>query len=164
MAARYGRRDRDSLRPVRWQLRPRRVTALRATMVTLLLTVAAGVLYAGEPTTCSTRPTSDPPAAAIAEQPAAKGRALPAGTVGVPITLAEPAALTVVRPGARVDLLAVPPEPTEPLLVASEVLVLEVLPDAGSGAGALYLALRPTQAQRAVGQPPGSRFAVVIRG
>ncbi|SIN32665.1 hypothetical protein [Micromonospora cremea] len=32
------------------------------------------------------------------------------------------------------------------------------------GSSALYLALRPDQAQRAVGLPEGSRFAIVVRG
>ncbi|MFC8615354.1 hypothetical protein ACFT9M_02885 [Micromonospora purpureochromogenes] len=87
--------------------------------------------------------------------------------MGVPVRLAEPAALAVLRPGARVDLLVVPAgrTPVEAALVASEALVLDVVGgDATDGSSALYLALRPDQAQRAVGQPEGSRFAVVVRG
>lgn len=92
---------------------------------------------------------------------------LPSGSVGVPVRLAEPAALAVLRPGARVDLLVVPAgrTPVEAALVASGALVLDVVGgDAADGSSALYLALRPDQAQRAVGQPEGSRFAVVVRG
>ncbi|MEV1329120.1 flagellar biosynthesis protein FlgA [Micromonospora costi] len=91
---------------------------------------------------------------------------LPAGSVGVPVRLAEPAALSVVRPGARVDLLAAPPagRSGEANLLASRALVLDVVgAGATDGSAALYLALRPEQAQRAVGQPEGSRFAVVVR-
>ncbi|MDG4791718.1 hypothetical protein O7626_38495 [Micromonospora sp. WMMD1102] len=95
---------------------------------------------------------------------------VPAGTVGVPIRLAEPAALTVARPGARVDLLAAPggdpagrvPKPT---VLATRVLVLDVLgPGQTDGAAsAIYLALRPEQAHRAVGMPESTRFAIVVR-
>lgn len=95
---------------------------------------------------------------------------LPAGTVGLPVRLAEPAAVAVLRPGARVDLLAAPapghrPTGTEPALVASDALVLDVVAgSATDGSAALYLALPPEQARRAVGLPEGSRFAVVVRG
>lgn len=93
---------------------------------------------------------------------------LPAGAVGVPIRLAEPAALAVLRPGARVDLLVVPAggaTGTAATLLAPRALVLDVVGAAGAvdGSSALYLALRPEQAQRAVGLPEGSRFAVVVR-
>ncbi|MFI7280114.1 flagellar biosynthesis protein FlgA [Micromonospora chersina] len=92
---------------------------------------------------------------------------LPAGAVGVPIRLAEPAALAVLRPGARVDLLVVPAGGATgaATLLAARALVLDVVGAAGAvdGSSALYLALRPEQAQRAVGLPEGSRFAVVVR-
>ncbi|MFG2105582.1 flagellar biosynthesis protein FlgA [Micromonospora chersina] len=92
---------------------------------------------------------------------------LPAGAVGVPIRLAEPAALAVLRPGARVDLLVVPAGRAmgAATLLAPRALVLDVVGAAGAvdGSSALYLALRPEQAQRAVGLPEGSRFAVVVR-
>ncbi|MGC3859490.1 flagellar biosynthesis protein FlgA [Micromonospora chersina] len=92
---------------------------------------------------------------------------LPAGAVGVPIRLAEPAALAVLRPGARVDLLVVPAGGATgaATLLAPRALVLDVVGAAGAvdGSSALYLALRPEQAQRAVGLPEGSRFAVVVR-
>ncbi|MFI6130367.1 hypothetical protein [Micromonospora sp. NPDC051141] len=86
--------------------------------------------------------------------------------MGVPIRLGEPAALAVLRPGARVDLLVVPaggsPDPT---LLAPRALVLDVVGAGGAvdGSSALYLALPPEQARRAVGLPEGSRFAVVVR-
>ncbi|MFC4020726.1 flagellar biosynthesis protein FlgA [Micromonospora sp. GCM10011542] len=92
---------------------------------------------------------------------------LPSGAVGVPVRLAEPAALAVVRPGALVDLLAAPPggASTEAALLASRALVLDVLgAGAADGTSALYLALSPDQARHAVGLPEGSRFAIVVRG
>ncbi|MEQ4301007.1 hypothetical protein ABNF97_06380 [Plantactinospora sp. B6F1] len=98
------------------------------------------------------------------------GVPVPAGTVGVPIRLAEPAALTVARPGARVDLLAAAggdqagraPKPT---VLATRALVLDVLgPGQTDGAAsAIYLALRPDQAHRAVGMPESTRFAIIVR-
>ncbi|MEV4847153.1 flagellar biosynthesis protein FlgA [Micromonospora matsumotoense] len=92
---------------------------------------------------------------------------LPSGFVGVPVRLAEPAALAVLRPGARVDLLVSPAGRSAgaPVLLAADALVLDVV-GAGvvDGSSALYLAVRPDQAQRSVGQPEGSRFSVVIRG
>ncbi|WP_328340351.1 flagellar biosynthesis protein FlgA [Micromonospora sp. NBC_00421] len=92
---------------------------------------------------------------------------LPRGFVGVPVRLAEPAALAVLRPGARVDLLVVPGGRTagETILLAADALVLDVVGGgAADGSSALYLAVRPDQAQRSVGQPEGSRFSVVVRG
>ncbi|TDC81786.1 flagellar biosynthesis protein FlgA [Micromonospora sp. KC606] len=92
---------------------------------------------------------------------------LPSGAVGVPVRLAEPAALAVLRPGARVDLLVVPAgqATVEAVLLAAGALVLDVVGgDIGDGSSALYLALGPDQARRTAGQPEGSRFTVVVRG
>ncbi|NYH44837.1 hypothetical protein HNR22_004564 [Micromonospora jinlongensis] len=92
---------------------------------------------------------------------------LPSGAVGVPVRLAEPAALAVARPGTRVDLLAATPggAGTEATLLAPAALVLDVLgADVTDGSSALYLALHPDQAKRAVGLPEGTRFAIVVRG
>ncbi|SBT51594.1 flagellar biosynthesis protein FlgA [Micromonospora auratinigra] len=158
----------ESLRPVRWRVLPRGGTLLRATSVAVLLGLAATVLATPEgcprsgPAPATPGPTADPP-------PKAPTGALPlpSGSVGVPVRLAEPAALAVLRPGARVDLLLVPPGGAagEPTLLATRALVLDVVGPAGAldGSSALYLALRPEQAQRAVGTPEGSRFAVVVR-
>ncbi|MEV4630749.1 flagellar biosynthesis protein FlgA [Micromonospora sp. NPDC049523] len=189
-------RRAPSLAPSRWPTVPRRGTALRLALAALLLTLAAGVLYAREPnpscpgaTATATaarsgspvpsdpsspapRPTADPRSRADPgapdDPPSAAGAALPlpAGTVGVPIRLAEPAALTVVRPGTRVDLLATDGvRSTGPALVAARALVLGVLAadPTVDGPGALYLALPPGEAHRAVALPDGTRFAVVIR-
>ncbi|MGY0007789.1 flagellar biosynthesis protein FlgA, partial [Micromonospora sp. I033] len=145
-------------------------TLLRVTLVAVLLGLAAAVLRtpggcppgATRPVTATATPAGgatpgggDRPAAALP---------LPTGAVGVPIRLAEPAALAVLRPGARVDLLVVPAGGA-PALLAPRALVLDVVGAAGAvdGSSALYLALRPEQAHRAVGLPEGSRFAVVVR-
>ncbi|WFE38310.1 flagellar biosynthesis protein FlgA [Micromonospora sp. WMMD998] len=152
-----------TLRPVRWRV-PRGRTLLRVTLVAVLLGLAAAVLQT--PTGC---PPGPPPAAFPAPvEPRPDGTlTLPAGAVGVPIRLAEPAALAVLRPGARVDLLVVPAGGSrDPTLLAPRALVLDVVGANGvvDGSSALYLALPPEQARRAVGLPEGSRFAVVVRG
>ncbi|MBQ0904742.1 flagellar biosynthesis protein FlgA [Micromonospora sp. U21] len=187
--------DPDSaraLRPLRRLTLPGGRTLLRAGLVAALLGLAAAVLHT--PTGCppAVRATPSPglpgagtvdgggPTDAV-DGPRPTGTSattdgagatsgplpLPSGAVGVPVRLAEPAALAVVRPGARVDLLAAPPggAGTEAALLAPGALVLDVLgAGATDGSSALYLALRPDQAQRAVGLPEGSRFAIVVRG
>jgi hypothetical protein len=182
-----------ALRPLRRPRLPGGRTLLRAGLVAALLALAAAVLHT--PTGCppTTRAAPSPPrtpadtneavdgaaptGADRAGPPGAEGTAgdprssagplpLPSGAVGVPVRLAEPAALAVVRPGTRVDLLAAAPggASTEAALLASRALVLDVLgADAADGTSALYLALSPDQAKRAVRLPEGSRFAIVVR-
>ncbi|SCL18450.1 hypothetical protein GA0070624_1531 [Micromonospora rhizosphaerae] len=163
-----------SLRPVRWRGLPRSGTLLRAALVAMLLGLAAAVLQTPSDCPPGATPVTPPPTAPASgdgrpPENGARGEALPlpSGSVGVPIRLAEPAALAVLRPGARVDLLVVPPgrATAEIALLASRALVLDVVgAEAPDGSSALYLALAPEQAQRAVGLPEGSRFAVVVRG
>jgi hypothetical protein len=88
--------------------------------------------------------------------------ALPAGTLGVPIRLAEPTALALVRPGDRVDLLRVPDHQGSPATVAEAALVISVTGADDPTLGGLLLALTPAQAHRAV-EEPGSSFAVLVR-
>ncbi|MCW3841870.1 flagellar biosynthesis protein FlgA [Micromonospora yasonensis] len=167
-----------TLRPVRWRGLPRGGTLLRVALVAMLLGVAAAVLSTpagcpppGEgragPASATPVPAAPGPAAP-APGPSTGALPLPSGSVGVPVRLAEPAALAVLRPGARVDLLVVPAGTAagEATLLAPRALVLDVVGAAGAvdGSSALYLALRPEQAQQAVGVPEGSRFAVVVRG
>ncbi|OZV74983.1 flagellar biosynthesis protein FlgA [Micromonospora echinospora] len=175
-----------SLRPVRWPGRPGAGPLLRAGLVATLLGLAATVLYAppgcdpapgAAPAATASAPTGPAPASSPDDAPPVVADAgtddrtggalpLPGGTVGVPVRLAEPAALAVVRPGSRVDLLALPAAgPATTVLLASRALVLDVV-GAGDldGSSALYLALAPPQAERVVGQPEGSRFAVIVRG
>lgn len=214
-------REEAALRPARRSLLPRRATLLRATLVTALITMAAGVLWLpapatptgtapqdGRPTAGDTRPdrsttrNAEPGQSTTGNaepgQSTATGRPRqsapvarptpPAGTVGVPVRITEPAALAVLRPGAQVDLMVVPAaggQSPAPVVVAADALVLAVVDAAGrvhagdggdldaggalvagdplDGAGALYLALPPDQAHRVVAAPPDARFAVVIR-
>ncbi|WP_320065704.1 flagellar biosynthesis protein FlgA [Micromonospora sp. RTGN7] len=164
-----------TLRPVRRPRLPGRSTLLRAALVATLLGIAAAILQT--PTGCPPPPggsgTPGPapltPTGGATSGPGSPPSPLPLpdGAVGVPIRLAEPAALAVVRPGTRVDLLAVPADgrSAEADLLAPRALVLDVVGvGAADGSSALYLALLPEQAQRAVGQPEGSRFAIVVRG
>ncbi|WP_229402779.1 flagellar biosynthesis protein FlgA [Micromonospora okii] len=183
--------DTGSLRPVRRPRLPGRSALLRAALVAALLGLAAAVLHAppgcppppaASPGSAATRPPGGPPTGsgtAPSGTSASHGRAsppgpgappsalpLPDGAVGVPIRLAEPAALAVVRPGARVDLLAVPAggPPGGAGLVAPGALVLDVIgADATDGSSALYLALSPPQARKAVTLPDNTRFAIMIR-
>lgn len=189
------RRQREpSLRPARWSGRLRPGTLLRAALVAALLALAVGLTFTQEPVICAggTGPagsagpvTSAGPASsagpvtsagpagprpgAVADPPGGPGPLpIPRGLVGVPVRLAEPAAADVVRPGGRVDLLALPVGTArttveQPTVLASAALVLDVLTGGGDAPAALVLALEPAQARRAVGQPETTRFAVVLR-
>ncbi|MGI5213274.1 flagellar biosynthesis protein FlgA [Plantactinospora sp. CA-290183] len=146
-------------------VRPASSTAPTATGV-------AGPATPARPSSAGPGTSSGPHGGASSGPDGGRGGALPlpAGAVGVPIRLAEPAALAVVRPGIRVDLLAVPADDrsarsTAPTLVAGRALVLDVLDQAADDAvaGALYLALAPEQARRAVGMPAPTRFAIIVR-
>lgn len=193
ISRRETRRREPSLRPARWPGRPRVVSLLRGSLVAAFLALAAGLIYAQEPAPCAdgapsgvrhsgvdssragtagdriepgpARPASgaaaDPPPTASAALP------IPRGLVGVPIRLAEPAAAAAARPGARVDLLAVPAGSDgttleQPAVLASAALVLDVLAS-GDAPPALVLALESDQARRVVAQPESTRFAVILR-
>jgi hypothetical protein len=156
---------------------------VRATLVAALLVTAAGVLY-GVPTAPQPGPTGQAGPGAQADTgatPAPRSAALtvaptpnapppdgrlpiPAGAVGVPVHLADPAALAVLRPGDRVDLLALADE-ARPDTMATGVLVLAV-PDVVDvpESGVVFLALSPDQARRTVRLTPRVRFAVIVRG
>ncbi|GAB2946891.1 hypothetical protein GCM10027280_39630 [Micromonospora polyrhachis] len=189
------RRREPTLRPSRWATLPRRATLLRTALVAALLALAAGILYAQEtrqscpaavPAAGGSGPGASPPTSGsdtrvgpanggpgpeLAPTPVPDRLAVPIGTVGVPVRLAEPAALAVVHPGARVDLLAVPggtgsaARSSEPTLLAARALVLDVIGSApaADGTSALYLALPPDQANRVVGMPEDVRFSIIVR-
>lgn len=89
--------------------------------------------------------------------------AVPRGAVGVPVRLAEPAALDLLRAGDRVDLLTVEASGGPVTAVAQNALVLKVTGLAESAGGGLLLALSPAEARRAVGAPERARFAVLVR-
>ncbi|GAA0501119.1 hypothetical protein Ade02nite_92270 [Paractinoplanes deccanensis] len=88
--------------------------------------------------------------------------AVPPGTVGVAIRLADPTALSLVRPGNRVDLLRLDDTKGATTSVAAAALVLTVTGASDPTTGGLLLALPPAEAERAVATP-GHGFAVLIR-
>jgi hypothetical protein len=173
MARRPGREHAEArLDPIRWR-RPTRGALLRLGAIAALLLTAALVTWSS-PQSCAT-PTAKPvlptaskgtasstsPAAADAgPSPGSRAR-MPAGTVGVPVRLAEPTALTLIRPGDHVDLLQVSPT-HDTHAIAAAALVLGVTGADDPTAGGLLLALTPTEAAKAVAQPGGA-FAVLIR-
>jgi hypothetical protein len=175
------------LDPVRWP-RPGRAMMVRLAAIAALLVTAAMITWSG-PQTCSAAPTSPAsPAArapvsagagsgsagrtaavdpsrgrATAATPDAGGRpAVPAGRVGVPIRLAEPTALTLIRLGDHVDLLRVGDAGEDSRAVAAGALVLGVTGADDLAAGGLLLALTPAEATEAVTRQ-GRGFAVLIR-
>lgn len=184
-------RGEPRLDPVRWR-RPGRAALLRPALVAALLATAAAVMWSGPqgcatlPTAApdhigmGCRPaggdsTSPKPAdAGVTEEPAHDDQAtagapatrtrpaVPAGTVGVPIRLAEPAALRLLRPGDHVDLFRLTGDGRSPPAVATAALVLEVSGVDDPTTGGLLLALTPAEARRTVtGADHG--YAVLIR-
>lgn len=156
----------ERLDPVRWQ-RPGRGTLLRLATVAVLLITAAAVLWL-KPTGCvpatttqgvgtTTVASSAPPSGQASAM-----RPIPPGNVGVPVRLADPTALTVVRPGNRVDLLRLDGDQGRTTAVASAALVLEVTGADDPATGGLLLALGPAEAERAVAAS-GRGFVIVIR-
>jgi hypothetical protein len=86
---------------------------------------------------------------------------IPPGLVGVPVALGDPGRLAVLRPGDRVDLLAVPAAGGEPVPLASGAPVLAV----DHAAATLLLAVTPEQGRAVLAEPAASTtFAVIIRG
>ncbi len=103
-----------------------------------------------------------PPAPSpAASEPGAAGPAVPADRVGVPLRLTEPAALALVRPGSRVDVLRVE-ESGRTTRVASAALVLGVTDPDDLVAAALLVALTPAEAAGALSRS-GRGFAVLLR-
>ncbi|MEU4237781.1 hypothetical protein [Actinoplanes sp. NPDC026619] len=78
----------------------------------------------------------------------------------MPIRLADPAALGVVRPGDRVDLLSVGENGGAGSPVATAALVLEVSGDPSTGS--LLLALGRADAEQALAKSSHG-FAILIR-
>ena len=163
--ARRPRGDRR-LDPVR-RRRPSRGTLLRLAAAVALLATAAvaswspagtcGVQSSSAAASASALPSSAGPASS---SPAAAG-VVPPGSVGVPIRLADPTALSLVHPGNRVDLLRLD-ESGGSTAVAAAALVLRVTGAGDPTAGGLLLALSPAEAQRAVADPTHG-FAILIR-
>jgi hypothetical protein len=165
-------RDTDRLDvrldPVRWRW-PARGTLLRSALVTVLLAAAAAVAWS-RPTGCApARPVASAPAT---PRPSGSGAGIagavstramvPPGTVGVPVRLADPAALRLLRAGDRVDLLGVDPSDGDTTRVADDTLVIGVTGADDPTAGALLLALDRAEANRAVAVSERIRFAVLV--
>jgi hypothetical protein len=85
---------------------------------------------------------------------------VPQGSVGVPVRLAEPAALSVLRAGDRVDLMAA--GTGEPRRVATNALVIGVNSADDPSAG-VFLAVSPEEARRAVEFPADARLSILVR-
>ncbi|BFU42222.1 hypothetical protein [Krasilnikovia sp. MM14-A1004] len=179
-----GREASDTrLDPVHWR-RPGRGTMIRLAATAALLATAALMSWSDPAPGCPSGSsaardtgagTSAPGAPGVTATPHASTRgrpALPPGTVGLPVRLAEPAALALMHAGDRVDLFRVhgtgqPDETGQPddhmAVVARGALVLEVTAPEDPAGGGLLLALGPAEADRAVAAPAGAGYAVVIR-
>ena len=166
--ARRPRSDRR-LDPVR-RRRPSPGTLLRLAVATVLLAIAAVTSWSparscgvsassAVASSPASAPTTAPASSASASSAAAAG-VVPPGSVGVPVRLADPTALSLVRPGNRVDLLRL--DETGSTAVAAAALVLRVTGAGDPTAGGLLLALSPAEAQHAVARP-GHGFAILIR-
>jgi len=166
--ARRPRSDRR-LDPVR-RRRPSPGTLLRLAVATVLLAIAAVTSWSparscgvsassAVASSPASAPTTAPASSASASSAAAAG-VVPPGSVGVPVRLADPTALSLVRPGNRVDLLRL--DETGSTAVAAAALVLRVTGAGDPTAGGLLLALSPAEAQHAVAGP-GQGFAILIR-
>ncbi|WP_212986436.1 hypothetical protein [Actinoplanes auranticolor] len=88
--------------------------------------------------------------------------AVPPGSIGVPIRLAEPTALGLIHPGDHVDVFRVPVAGESPQAIATAALVLDVTGADDPTSGGLLLALTPAEARRTV-TAPGGGYAVLIR-
>jgi hypothetical protein len=162
------------LDPVR-RRRPRPSALARLAAVATLLVVAAVFAWSGSPdcdpvtATRAGRPQKSAAPDPSREAPTpdggapADGRpAVPQGSVGVPVRVVEPAALSLVRPGDRVDLLRVERSGGGTTPVATAALVLGMTPADDPITGGLLVALRPAEAEKALSDP-GRGFAVLLR-
>ncbi|HEY8452687.1 MAG: hypothetical protein FWJ70_16330 [Micromonosporaceae bacterium] len=171
MRASHGRRT--GLEPVgriRW---PRAHTLGRMVAAALLLSTAAAVAWHGSGSStldadsgadggaaAGESPPPPPPDGTHPAAPPSDGSrlAVPEGLVGVPVALGSPAMTALIRPGDRVDLLAVA-DTGPPVVVAAGRVVLGV----DHADATLLVALTPEQAAEVVASPASMRFAVTIR-
>ena len=86
---------------------------------------------------------------------------MPAGRVGVPVRLTEPAALAMIRPGDLVDVLRVDGAGRS-ARVAGAAPVLGVTDAGDSVTAGLLVALTPAEAERVISHTGGG-FAVLLR-
>jgi hypothetical protein len=128
--------------------------------VAALLALAALVLWTEPHGRPGPDPAVRPPAEPqLGSSAPADGRLpVPAGLVGVPVRLADPAALAVVRPGDRIDLLA--ESGNGSTVYAARALVLDVA--AADDGPVLYLALPEAQARSVGAAAASAHFAVIV--
>ncbi len=173
----------DRLAPPRWRA-PRRGSLLRAALVAALLALAAGTALTSGGSGAGARAVDCQRRQAPTGTPSPDPRRplpVPAGQVGVPVRLADPAVTAMIRPGDRVDLLAgAPDEPaaghptpgavpdpgeTDAPMAAvtvADVLVLAAAPGPDDQA-LLYLAMTEAQARRVAAAPTDAPFSVTVR-
>jgi len=156
----------ERLDPVRWR-RPGRGTLIRMAAIAALLTTAAVISWS--PPSCrppvgvaAVSPSTSTAATPLKSAPAGAAPPIPAGSIGVPVRLADPTALTVVHPGNRVDLLRLNDSTGETTAVATAALVVTVSGASDPATGGLLLALSPAEARLAV-STPNRGFAILIR-
>ncbi len=146
----------ESLDPPRFAFGlPRRASVLRAGAVAGLLCLAAGVLL-------MERPAPAPVAGPIRVSPSEL--VAPAGLVGFPLRLADSGVASVVRPGARVDVLGA--DGSQPArMLAGDVLVLRAAArgEAPEDGTLIYLAVTPDQAARLAGVTTDAHVTVTVR-
>lgn len=190
MAGLRPRAYEERLDPVRPRA-PRPRSLLRHTATAALLALAAAVLLldpalpSQTSAECRGRPTTSPTASAPSEDgrraDERRSPPVPAGMVGVPIQLAEPATAAVARPGDRVDVIArverpaagTPDDPpgdsaspgqTEIVLAtAALVLAVDSHPERSPDEGIVYLAMRKAEAQRVARTAPDVAIGITVR-
>ncbi|HSV64808.1 MAG TPA: hypothetical protein VLJ59_02725 [Mycobacteriales bacterium] len=129
------------------------------------LWLAAGLLGLAALAAVGRAPTVSGPVATGAPHPAASHPHADPGTVAVPIRLADPALGTIVRPGDRVDVIAVGDDGVGDV-VAGDVVVLAVpTVPAGSAADGTLLVVAATErsAPRLVSAAIRARLAISLR-
>ena len=135
----------------------RRPALLRAAAVAALLCLAAGVLFLDGPRPA---PVVPPPSRASAAVPVTPPPpTAPAGTVGLPLRLADAGVVAVVRVGQRVDVLA------DGRVLATDVLVLRAIArgEAPEEGALLYLAVTAEQAARVAAVRTDTPITVTVR-
>ncbi|WP_250003285.1 hypothetical protein [Actinoplanes sp. M2I2] len=148
------------LDPVRWRP-PARGLLLRLAAAAILLGTAALVSWSPPPS-CAPPTYAVPAASSAAPSSPAEAHTVPTGSLGVPVRLSDPAALALVEPGNRVDLLRLDGSDGSTTPLAESALVLQVTARNDPTVGGLLLALSPAQARQAV-VTTGQSFTVLIR-
>ncbi|GAA3519906.1 RcpC/CpaB family pilus assembly protein [Actinocatenispora rupis] len=158
-----GRRRAERLDPVRWSPR-RRGRLLRGAAVAALLLVAAGVLVSGAGPAAAERCAVHPRPTTRATAP--PGDRVPAGEVGLAVTVAQPDVTGLVRPGDRVDLTVTRADSRTAEVIVRGALVLRGTPGHSAdtaGDSVVYLAMSEDEARRVAGAEPSARIGVALR-